>query len=116
MLRNLPTPLARLLAPLMALLALGLPSAARASEVDLVLPDFRSVTFFGGLTGWTLLFAGIFVCAAGMGFGLWIFRQLKNMPVHESMREISELIYETCKTYLLTQGKFILVLWAFITA
>src|SRR6202041_1312867 len=53
-------------------------------------------------------------CAGGLVFGLAIYVQLKNLPVHRSMREISELIYETCKTYLITQGKFILLLWAFI--
>ena len=57
---------------------------------------------------------GLVVCALGLLFGLVIYTQLKNMPVHKSMREISELIYETCKTYLMTQGKFILLLWVFI--
>src|SRR4029079_6809877 len=61
-----------------------------------------------------LLASGIIVCALGLGFGLVIYRQLQSMPVHEAMRDISELIYETCKTYLLTQGKFILILWSFI--
>src|SRR5205823_3497942 len=54
--------------------------------------------------------------ALGMGFGLAIYMNLKKLPVHRAMREISELIYETCKTYLITQGKFIFVLWAFIAA
>jgi K(+)-stimulated pyrophosphate-energized sodium pump len=57
---------------------------------------------------------GLLFCAAGLLFGLVIYQQLKNLPVHKSMLEISELIYETCKTYLITQGKFILLLWAFI--
>src|SRR5207249_7649223 len=57
---------------------------------------------------------GLLVCLLGFGFGLVIYQQLKNLPVHQSMREISELIYETCKTYLVTQGKFLLVLWIFI--
>jgi K(+)-stimulated pyrophosphate-energized sodium pump len=69
---------------------------------------------FFGLTGHNLLMIGLLFCAAGLLFGLVIFEQLKNMPVHRSMREMSELIYETCKTYLVTQGKFIMVLWAFI--
>src|ERR1700730_17719737 len=55
-------------------------------------------------------------CVFGLGFGMVIFMRLKNLPVHRSMREISELIYETCKTYLITQGKFLMLLWAFIAA
>ena len=82
-------------------------------EANLLIPDLSSVQFFG-LPGHTLLMAGLVVCALGLLFGLVIYGQLKRLPVHESMREISELIYETCKTYLTTQGKFILVLWLFI--
>src|SRR5271163_2505032 len=59
---------------------------------------------------------GLVICALGLLFGLVSFMQLRNLPVHRSMREISELIYETCKTYLITQGKFLLVLWIFIGA
>src|SRR6185437_4234589 len=70
-------------------------------------------TFLGGIDGRTLLMAGLLVCALGLGFGLQIY-QLKNLPVHSSMREVSELIYETCKTYLQTQGRFLLILWVFI--
>jgi len=88
-------------------------SAARAGEADLVLPDLRSVTFLG-VSGWSLLLVGIAVSLAGLAFGLLVSRHLERLPVHRSMREISELIYETCKTYLVTQGKFIAVLWAFI--
>jgi K(+)-stimulated pyrophosphate-energized sodium pump len=69
---------------------------------------------FFGLNGHQLLSIGLLFCAAGLLFGLVIFVQLKNLPVHKSLREISELIYETCKTYLVTQGKFILLLWVFI--
>src|SRR5215470_14423743 len=83
------------------------------SEKDLVLPLFSSQSFLG-LDGHTLLTIGIAVCALGMVFGLIVFSQLRRMPVHKSMREISELIYETCKTYLATQGKFIAILWTFI--
>ncbi len=79
------------------------------SEVDIALPNFSEVPFLG-TNGWTLLAAGIGVCILGLIFGLVIFRQLKNMPVHKSMRDVSELIYETCKTYLFTQGRFILLL------
>ncbi len=84
-------------------------------EANLILPDLSRVSFFNGsIDGHTLLLVGIAVCALGLLFGLWIYMQLKNLPVHSSMREISELIYTTCKTYLTTQGKFILVLWVFI--
>ncbi len=82
-------------------------------EANLKIPDLAQVTF-GGMTGRVLLQWGLLVCLLGFGFGLVIYRQLKNLPVHQSMREISELIYETCKTYLVTQGKFLLVLWVFI--
>jgi K(+)-stimulated pyrophosphate-energized sodium pump len=84
-------------------------------EANLLLPDLSEVEFLG-VDGHTLLLIGLVVCALGLAFGLVIFRQLKNLPVHRSMREISELIYETCKTYLITQGKFIMILWLFIGA
>jgi len=82
-------------------------------EANLKIPDLALVTF-GGMSGRVLLQWGLLVCLLGFGFGLVIYQQLKNLPVHQSMREISELIYETCKTYLVTQGKFLLVLWIFI--
>jgi K(+)-stimulated pyrophosphate-energized sodium pump len=97
----------------MALLAALSAFPARASEADLVLPDLRSVSFLG-MSGWSLLFLGIFVSLAGLAFGLLVSRRLERLPVHRAMREVSELIYATCKTYLVTQGKFIAVLWAFI--
>jgi len=99
-----------------AVLAVLLPSTAWAGgEASLVVPPLDQVKFFGGaIDGKLLLTLGLAVCLLGGVFGLVIYGQLKNMPVHRSMREVSELIYETCKTYLITQGKFILVLWAFI--
>ena len=84
-------------------------------EANLVLPDLSRVQFLG-IDGHTLLTGGLVVCFLGLLFGLLIFMNLKNRPVHRSMREISELIYETCKTYLITQGKFILILEVFIAA
>src|SRR5438309_6010449 len=99
--------------PLLAVLAL--PLAARADEAKLILPDLGSVSFLG-ISGQTLLSFGLIVCVLGMLFGLVIFTQLKKLPVHRSMLEVSELIYETCKTYLITQGKFILILEGFIGA
>jgi K(+)-stimulated pyrophosphate-energized sodium pump len=92
----------------------GEPVQHRAGgEASLVVPDLSTVTF-GSLDGRHLLMTGLIVCALGLLFGLVIYSQLKRLPVHESMREISELIYETCKTYLLTQGKFLLILEIFI--
>src|SRR5208283_935211 len=84
-----------------------------AGEANLRLPDLRSVNFLG-LNGHNLLAIGLIFCAFGLLFGLAISLQLKNLPVHRSMREISDIIYETCKTYLITQGKFLMLLWAFI--
>jgi K(+)-stimulated pyrophosphate-energized sodium pump len=99
--------------------ALGAPAALaqtrEGGEAALKLPDLSQVTFLG-VDGHRLLLVGLVFCFLGWMFGLAIYLQLKNLPVHRSMREISELIYETCKTYLITQGKFILILWVFIAA
>ncbi|HLQ21680.1 MAG TPA: sodium/proton-translocating pyrophosphatase, partial [Gemmatimonadales bacterium] len=90
---------------------------AGGGEASLRIPDLNSVQFLSsGIPGHTLLLSGLAVCALGLLFGLVIYGQLKRLPVHESMREVSELIYETCKTYLITQGKFLMVLWLFIGA
>jgi K(+)-stimulated pyrophosphate-energized sodium pump len=103
-----------------ALLALLFPTFAYAQtehagggEANLTLPDLTAVNHFG-LNGHALLLVGLLCCFAGLLFGLTIYVQLKNLPVHRTMLEISELIYETCKTYLVTQGKFIMLLWVFI--
>ncbi len=88
-------------------------AAETGGEANLTLPDLKSVNFLG-MNGHNLLSIGLLFCVGGLLFGLAIYMQLKNLPVHRSMREISEMIYETCKTYLVTQGKFILLLWAFI--
>jgi K(+)-stimulated pyrophosphate-energized sodium pump len=85
------------------------------SELDLVLPDLTQVMMMG-TSGQNLLYGGLLVCLLGLAFGVWIYVQLRDMPVHKSMLEISELIYETCKTYLITQGRFILILELFIGA
>jgi K(+)-stimulated pyrophosphate-energized sodium pump len=82
-------------------------------EANLVLPDLGQ-TAVGGYNGRTLLMIGLVVSAAGIFFGLGMMNQLKNLPVHRSMGEISELIYETCKTYLITQGRFLVILELFI--
>lgn len=103
----------------LAFLALGsaaFPSLA-ASEANLVMPDLKDpalATFLGGMTGSTLLSWGLLICVLGLVFGAVIYAQVKKLPVHKSMADVSELIYETCKTYMFTQGKFLLILQAFI--
>ncbi|MDR1851233.1 MAG: sodium-translocating pyrophosphatase, partial [Propionibacteriaceae bacterium] len=86
------------------------------SEVNLPVPEeLNTITFFGGaVTGLQLMLIGIFICLCGFAFGIVSYMKLKKLPVHESMKEISDLIYQTCKAYLLQQGKFLLVLFAFI--
>ncbi|HEU4934656.1 MAG TPA: sodium/proton-translocating pyrophosphatase, partial [Pyrinomonadaceae bacterium] len=98
-------------------LAFALPTYAQShvgGEASLELPDLTQVTFLNGISGHNLLLFGIIICVLGLGFGLAIYMNLQRLPVHRAMREISELIYATCKTYLTTQGKFILILEAFI--
>src|SRR5690349_3235521 len=96
-----------------ALLVMLAAPNAFGSEADLKLPDLSSVAFMG-LSGRSLLLTGLIVCVLGIAFGLMMSNRLRALPVHKSMQEISELIYETCKTYLVTQGKFILLLEVFI--
>jgi K(+)-stimulated pyrophosphate-energized sodium pump len=86
-----------------------------ASEAELVIPDLSTVSFLG-LSGHNLLLAGLVICVLGVFFGLVQSMQISKLPVHKSMKEVSELIYETCKTYLVTQGKFLAILWVFIAA
>src|SRR5438094_3648826 len=93
--------------------AFGQSSSEVGGEANLKLPDLSQVNFLG-MDGHRLLLIGILFCVFGLGFGLVIYTRLKNLPVHPAMREVSELIYETCKTYLITQGKFILILEVFI--
>jgi K(+)-stimulated pyrophosphate-energized sodium pump len=90
-----------------------LQEAAGGGEANLILPDLSSVTMLG-MDGRSLLMLGLLVCAAGGAFGLWVYKRLQALPVHKSMLDISELIYETCKTYLGTQGKFLIILELFI--
>ena len=92
-----------LCAPLMA-------QETGAGEANLKLPSLSTVSFLGGISGSSLLMGGMVVSFLGFIFGLIIYVRLRNMPVHDSMREVSELIYETCKTYLATQGKFLVLL------
>src|SRR5947208_7114114 len=93
--------------------AFAQPNGEVGGEANLKLPDLSQVQFLG-TDGHTLLLFGILFCIFGLLFGLTIYMRLMKLPVHRAMREISELIYETCKTYLITQGKFLLLLWGFI--
>ena len=90
------------------------PAAAQASgEARLILPNLNQGTFLG-TSGRVVLLWGLVVCALGLLFGFVTYTRLRDLPVHRSMREVSELIWETCKTYLFTQGKFLIALEALI--
>jgi K(+)-stimulated pyrophosphate-energized sodium pump len=91
-------------------------SVAFGSEAELKLPDLKTVSFpaLGGMTGYTLMLLGLGVCILAAGFGLWQYKQTKNLPVHSSMRNVSNVIWETCKSYLFQQGKFLAILWVLI--
>ena len=107
--------LAKVRSLLLAVFAVAMASVPSfASEANLVLPDLSSVNFLGGISGSALLTAGLLVCVFGLIFGFVQYKSIKNLPVHKSMLEVSELIYETCKTYLITQGKFIIILEALL--
>src|SRR5438552_14122756 len=86
------------------------------SEADIKIPDLDPVTFsgLGNVSGLTLMYLGILICAAGTVFGLVQYKQTKALPVHESMGNVSNTIWETCKTYLFQQGKFLAILWVLI--
>ncbi|MBP7341743.1 MAG: sodium-translocating pyrophosphatase [Smithellaceae bacterium] len=101
-----------LLSSLLFLLAAG---SAFAGEANIKLPDLHQVTFMGGsLAGMTILNVGLIICLIGLGFGLLQYMQTKNLPAHKAMLDVSQTIWETCKTYLLQQGKFLLGLWILI--
>src|SRR5262249_7555856 len=89
------------------------PTHQPGGEAHLILPDLSQGTFLG-TSGRTLLMGGLAICALGLLFGLVTYMKLRDLPVHVAMREVSELIWESCKTYLFTQGKFLLILEAFI--
>ena len=89
---------------------------SHGGEVSLALPDLGAVNIMGGGSGRALLIVGLLVCLFGLGFGAVAFVQLRQLPVHPSMREVSELIYDTCKAYLVKQGRFLMILWIFIAS
>ena len=103
---------------LSVLIVMGLPLAAMAGEADIHLPDLTKVTFdsLGGVSGMTLMYLGILICGIGVVFGLVQYQQTKALPVHECMASVSNSIWETCKTYLFTQGRFLAILWVLIAA
>src|SRR5271157_3002394 len=96
--------------------AFGLPSRVLAGEADIKIPGLTGVKFdgLGGIHGATLMYLGLGVCLLGAIFGLIQYLQTKALPVHSSMAQVSETIWETCKTYLFTQGKFLAILWVLI--
>jgi K(+)-stimulated pyrophosphate-energized sodium pump len=94
---------------------LGVTGTASASEANIALPDVGSLSFLG-MSGYTILLIGMGICVLGILFGFAMFMKTKKLPVHAAMKEMSELIYETCKTYLITQGKFLAILELFIAA
>ena len=106
----------RLLWGLFLLVLASAPNSVFASEADIHIPDLTQVKFagLGGITGSTLMYLGIVICAVGAMFGLIQYSQTKALPVHESMAKVSNTIWETCKTYLITQGKFLAILWFLI--
>src|SRR5690349_15184862 len=109
------------LATALTVLLLGaMPALAQAPvehrpgwEVNIYLPDLYQVDFLG-MTGHQILLSGLVVCVLGLLFGAWTYTAVKNLPVHRSMADVSSLIYETCKAYLIQQGKFLLILELFI--
>ena len=113
--RTLPSIAIRLVLASFALLLLG--STAMASEADLAIPDLSlgNFTIAGTeIDAWHLLFYGSFVIVGTLGISLFLRRQIKNLPAHQSMLDISEIIFQTCKTYLIQQGKFLMMLFAII--
>ncbi|MBL9209162.1 MAG: sodium-translocating pyrophosphatase [Opitutaceae bacterium] len=98
-----------------AALAVGLSARLRASEADIRIPDLKSITFFdGALSGNAILMIGLVVCALGVVYGWMQYIQTRNLQVHSSMAAVSQIIWETCKTYLFQQGKFLAMLWLLI--
>jgi K(+)-stimulated pyrophosphate-energized sodium pump len=107
-----------LLKSLAALAVMTLPAVGFASEADIKLPDLTTISFqgLGGVSGSMLMYIGIVICMVGAAFGVVQYVQTKSLPVHESMAKVSQTIWGTCKTYLMTQGKFIAILWVLIAA
>src|SRR4051794_25379692 len=98
-------------------------TVARASEADLAIPDLHEGRFFttpgnpnSGISAWNLLFYGSFVICGTLGISLYLRSQIRALPAHKSMLDVAEIIFQTCKTYLIQQGKFLLMLFVIIGA
>src|SRR5207302_4236205 len=104
-----------ILAALVVLLLAG--SSLHAGETDLAIPDLHKGHFFGGtVSAWWLLFCGALVITGTLGISLYLFFQVRKLPAHQSMLNVAHIIFQTCKTYLLQQGKFLLMLFVLIAA
>src|SRR5512139_2839640 len=104
---------------LMVVAYLFIPLAALASEADLAIPDLHKgapYTLLGGIKPWDLLFYGACIIAGTLGISLFLRHQVKKLKAHESMLKVSDIIYQTCRTYLIQQGKFLVTLFLFIAA
>src|SRR4051794_16102987 len=113
-------PLLMLIACVVAVVLSATAGTATASEADLAIPDLHAGRFFNhgdpnaGISAWNLLLYGAFVICGTLGISLYLRAQIKALPAHKSMLDVAEIIYETCKTYLIQQGKFLLMLWVLI--
>jgi K(+)-stimulated pyrophosphate-energized sodium pump len=89
---------------------------AFAGEADIVLPDLTQISFpvFGGMSGLSIMYFGLLICIVGLIFAMFQYKQTKNLPAHKSMLDVSAIIWETCKSYLAQQGKFLIILWVLI--
>src|SRR5437868_6188834 len=94
----------------------ALTGTALGSEQNIRIPPLDQVKFsgLGGMSGVALMYVGLVICLIGAVFGLVQYKQTKGLPVHKSMANVSNTIWETCKTYLFTQGKFLAILWGLI--
>ena len=99
---------------LAALVPVLLASSAFAGEADLKLPNIGNVDFGGGMTGWSLMIGGLVIAVLGALFGLVQYKQTVSLPAHASMKAVSNIIWETCKSYIIQQGKYLSVLWFLI--
>ena len=98
-----------------AAFVLASPALLQAGEADIKIPDLNKVSFLGGsLTGSEVLWIGLVVCLLGIAYGWWQYVRTRDLPVHQSMSDVSQIIWETCKTYLQQQGKFLALLWILI--
>lgn len=98
-----------------AAIVLATPALLQAGEADIKIPDLNKVSFLGGsLTGSEVLWIGLLVCLLGIAYGWWQYVRTRDLPVHKSMSDVSQIIWETCKTYLQQQGKFLALLWILI--